>query len=88
MKYDMLMLNYIIMTCLVSLEAGLDLIFYLLVYLVSFESRTRSKFIRVFLLPIILSILVGHDFYRLHSQITSTFLNFFLASKVLVINLS
>ena len=41
-----------------------------------FGSRIRPKFIEVLLLSMVLSIIVGCDNQKLHSQVTFTFLNF------------
>jgi hypothetical protein len=51
------------------------------------RSRIGSKFMRVFLLPMVFSILMGRSFYKLHFQATSTFLNFLQGFEVLVVYL-
>lgn len=60
---------------------------FLLVCLASFEVGLRSKFIGIILLLVVLSILVGRNFHRLHSQVSSSFLDFFSSSEVLVVYL-
>jgi hypothetical protein len=50
-----------------------------------FRSRTRSKVLRVLLFLMVLFILVGRGFYKLHSQVTFIFFNFFLGFEALMV---
>jgi hypothetical protein len=59
----------------VSLETRLDISCYPLIYLSFFESQIRYKFIGVFVLPMVLSIIMGYSCQKLHSQVTFTFLD-------------
>jgi hypothetical protein len=49
-----------------------------------YSNWSRSKFFRIFILPIILSIILSRGFHQLHSQMTFTYLILFPCIEVLV----